>query len=91
MEWDPQSLASSFGTMELSYPNPSTDWVPDSDASSHTTPYPGNIHSSRPPSSAPPPSIIVGNGSVLSVTSVGDSVLPGSFYLNEILVAPNLV
>jgi hypothetical protein len=88
--WDPQSLASSFGTMELSYPNPSTDWVADSGASSHTTPYPGNIHSSRPPSSAHPPSI-VGNGSVLPVTSVGDSVLPGPFYLNEILVAPNLV
>jgi hypothetical protein len=76
--------------MELSYPNPSTDWVADSGASSHTTPYPGNIHSSRPPSSAHPPSI-VGNGSVLPVTSVGDSVLPGPFYLNEILVAPNLV
>jgi hypothetical protein len=84
-EWDPQSLASSFGMMELSYPNPAIDWVVDFGASSHTTPYPGNIHSSHPPS------IIVGNGFVLHVTLVGDSVLPGPFYLNEILVAPNLV
>jgi hypothetical protein len=72
--------------MELSYPNLTTDWVADSGASSHTTPYPGNIHSS-----AHPPSIIAGNGSVLPITSVGESVLPGPFYLNEILVTPNLV
>jgi hypothetical protein len=45
MKWDPQSLASSFGSMELSYPNPTTYWMADSGASSHTTPYPGNIHS----------------------------------------------
>jgi hypothetical protein len=77
--------------MELSYPNPATDWVTDFGASIHTIPYPCNIHSSRPPSSAHPPSIIVGNGSILSVTSVGDSVLPGPLYLNEILVAPNLI
>jgi hypothetical protein len=89
MEWDPQSLANSFSTMELSYLNPATDWVEDSGASSHTTPYPSNIHSSHPPSTHPP-SIIVGNGSILPVTSVCDSVLPRPFYLNEILVAPNL-
>jgi hypothetical protein len=29
--------------MELSYPNLTTDWVADSGAFSHTTPYPGNI------------------------------------------------
>jgi hypothetical protein len=77
--------------MELFYPNPSTNWVADSGASSHTTPYPGNIHSSHPPSSTRPPSIIIGKGFVLPVTSVGDSVLLGPFYLNEILVAPNLI
>jgi hypothetical protein len=77
--------------MELSYPNPTTNWVADSGASSHNTPYPGNIHSSCPPPSAHPLSIIVGNGSVLPVTSVGYSVLPGPCYLNEILVTPNLV
>jgi hypothetical protein len=38
-----------------------------------------------------PSSIIVGNGSVLPVTSVGDTVLPGPFYLNNILVAPDII
>jgi hypothetical protein len=38
-----------------------------------------------------PFSIIVGNGSVLPITSVGDSVLPGPFYLNNVLVAPDLI
>jgi hypothetical protein len=38
-----------------------------------------------------PRSIIVGNGSILPVTSVGDSLLPGPFYLNDVLVAPDLV
>jgi hypothetical protein len=38
-----------------------------------------------------PSSIIVSNGSVLPVTSVGDSVLPGLFYLNDVLLAPDLV
>jgi hypothetical protein len=28
---------------------------------------------------------------VLPVTSIGDSVLPGPFYLNDVLVAPDLV
>jgi hypothetical protein len=38
-----------------------------------------------------PPFIVVDNGSVLPVTSVGDSVLPGPFHLNDVLVAPDLV
>jgi hypothetical protein len=74
-----------------SSPTPTPPPVADSGASGHTTPYPCTIHSSHPPSSAHPPSIIVGNGSILPITSVGDSVLPRPFYLNEILVAPNLV
>jgi hypothetical protein len=38
-----------------------------------------------------PSSIIVGNGSSLPVISVGDLVLPGPFYLNNILLAPDMV
>jgi hypothetical protein len=41
--------------------------------------------------SASPSSIVVGNGSTLPVTSVGDSAIPGPFYLNNILLAPNIV
>jgi hypothetical protein len=41
--------------------------------------------------SASPSSIVVGNGSTLPVTSVGDSVIFGPFYLNNILLAPDIV
>jgi hypothetical protein len=40
--------------------------------------------------SSNPSSIVVGNGSSLPITSVGDSVLPRSFYLNNILLAPDI-
>jgi hypothetical protein len=67
------------------------DWVVDSDASHHTTPSASNIFKPRPLNSSSPSSIVVGNGSSLSITSVGDSVLPGPFYLNNILLAPDIV
>jgi hypothetical protein len=41
--------------------------------------------------SVSPSSIIVGNGSTLLVTSIGDSVIPGPFYLHNILLAPDIV
>jgi hypothetical protein len=43
-----------------------------------------------PPFPLTPSSIIVGNGSTLPVTSVGASVLPRLFYLNDVLVAPQI-
>jgi hypothetical protein len=67
------------------------DWVPDSGTSHHTTPSAGNISKPRPLNSSSPLAIVVGNGSSLPITSVGDSVLPGPFYLNNILLAPNIV
>jgi hypothetical protein len=73
--------------MELTHSTPATDWVVDSGASSHTTLYSGSISSPCPLRL----SIIVGNGSILPVTSVGYSVLPEPFYLNDVLVAPDLV
>jgi hypothetical protein len=42
------------------------------------------------PLSYHPSSIVVGNGSTLPVTSVGASVLPRPFYLNDVLVAPHI-
>jgi hypothetical protein len=68
-----------------------TDWVTDFGASNHTMPDSGNVSLSHPPNSDMPSSIVVGNGSVLSVTSVGDTVLPGPFYLNNILVASDII
>jgi hypothetical protein len=67
------------------------DWVADSGATHHTTPSVGNISTLRPLASSNPSSIVVGNGSSLSITSVGDSVLPRPFYLNNILLAPDMV
>jgi hypothetical protein len=89
--WDQQSLANSFNTMALTPPPTTQDWVADSDASHHSTPSAGNISRPRTLTSFSPSSIIVGNGSTLPITSVGDSVLPGPFYLNNILLAPDLV
>jgi hypothetical protein len=63
----------------------------DSGATHHTTPSVGNISTLRPLASSTPSSIVVGNGSSLPITSVGDSVLPRPFYLNNILLAPDIV
>jgi hypothetical protein len=90
--WDQQSLTHSFNTMVLHPPSTLVqDWVADSGATHHTTPSVGNISTPRPLNSSNPSSIIVGNGSSLLVTSVGDSVLSGPFYLNNILLAPDIV
>jgi hypothetical protein len=48
----------------------------------------GNISLFRPSCST---SIIVGNGSTLPVTTFGYSIIPGPFYLNNILVASDIV
>jgi hypothetical protein len=88
--WDQQSLANSFSTMTLNQPT-ITDWIADSGTSNHTTPDSANVSLSHPPNSNIPSSIVVGNGYVLLVTSVGVTVLPGAFYLNNILVAPDII
>jgi hypothetical protein len=87
-----RKLGNSFSTMAL-HPPPTSiqDWVADSDATHHTTPSVGNISTLHPLTSSDPSSIVVGNGSSLSITSVGDSVLLGPFYLNNILLSPDMV
>jgi small nuclear ribonucleoprotein (snRNP)-like protein len=65
-------------------PPPTTDWVVDSGASFHTTPTTSSLLHSHPPHPSHPSSIVVGNGSTLPVTSVGASVLPGPFCLNDV-------
>jgi hypothetical protein len=86
------SLALSAHTVPSSPPPPgtTTDWVVDSGASFHTTPTTSSLLHSHPPHPSHPSSIVVGNGSTLPVTSVGTSVLPGPFCLNDVLVAPGL-
>jgi hypothetical protein len=68
-----------------------TNWVADFSASNHTTPYPTSISSPRLPSFFHHSSIIVGNGSILPVTSICDSVLFRLVYLNDVLITPNLI
>jgi hypothetical protein len=65
--------------------------VANSGATHHTTPSVGNISTLHPLASSNPSSIVVGNDSSLPITSVGDSVLLGPFYLNNILLAPDMV
>jgi hypothetical protein len=85
---DANALAAAYSTMALA--PPSSDWVIDSGASYHTTPTTGMLSHSHPPPSTHPTSIVVGNGSTLPVTLVGASVLPGPFYLNDVLVARHI-
>jgi hypothetical protein len=85
-------MANSFSSMALHPPPTSVqDWVADSGVTHHTTPSVGNISTLHPLASSNPSSIVVGNGSSLPITSVGDSILPGPFYLNNILLTPDMV
>jgi hypothetical protein len=64
--------------------------VADSGSSNYTTSDAGNLIFAYPPHINDPSSIIVGNRSSLLVTSVDDMVLPRPFYLNYILVTPDI-
>jgi hypothetical protein len=68
-----------------------TDWVADSSTSNHTTSDASNLTFVHPPHINNPSSIIVGNGSSLLVTSVVDTTLPSLFYLNNVLVTPDII
>jgi hypothetical protein len=67
------------------------DWVTDSGTSNRITSDTGNLTSVHPPTSTDPSSIIIVNGSSLPVTSIVDSVIPDSFYLNNVLVTPDII
>ena len=86
--WDQAALAQSFSTMGL-MPPVSTEWIADSGASFHTTPDAGILSSVRPPHPSCSFSIMVGDGSCLSITAVGSA--PDSFHLPNVLVAHQMV
>jgi hypothetical protein len=65
--------------------------VADSDATHHTTPSVGHMSTFHPLASSNPSSIVVGDDSSFPITSVGDSVLSGPFYLNNILLVLDMV
>ena len=86
--WDQRSLASSFNTMTLQPPR-NNDGYFNSGASSHMASDAGILSTSS--QSPVHSSIVVGNGSLLPVTSTGSASLPRNFHLNNVLVAPNLI
>jgi hypothetical protein len=75
--------------MTLAPPTSVSDWVANSGAFYHTTPYVGTSTLTPHPSLLS--SIVIGDGSVIPVTSVGDAVLPFPFRLRNVLVAPNII
>jgi hypothetical protein len=75
--------------MALDPPTSVTYWMADTSATNQTTPYPSHIYSLQPPFICPH-FIVVGNGSVLPITLVGNLVLLRPFYLNDILIALDL-
>jgi hypothetical protein len=83
-------LANSFNTMALT-PPVVTDSIVESSTSNHITLDASNLTFVCPPTFTDPSSIVVGNGSALSITSVGDSALPSLFYLNNVLVTHDII
>jgi hypothetical protein len=88
--WNQQTLAHSFHTMTM-VPPVVTDWVTDSGASNHITSSASNLTSVPLPLPIDPLFIVVGNGSSLSVTSVGNTAFPGLFCLNNVIVTPDII
>jgi hypothetical protein len=86
----PAAAGPSFHTMVM-VPPVVTDWVTDFGASNHTIFSVDNLTSVRPPLPIDPSSIVVGNRSSLLVTSVGNTSLLGPFYLNNILITPDII
>lgn len=87
--WVHQSLASTFSTMTLNQPT-GNNWYFDLGATSHMTPNANILSHTSFPRYPFPSSIVVGNSSLLSVTSTSAAQLPAYLRLNNILVSPNL-
>jgi hypothetical protein len=86
--WDQQALAAQFQTMQLQQPA-SHNWYFDTGATNHVTSDAGILPSASSSISSPS-SIIVGDGSLIPVTSTRSASLPHNLRLNDVLVAPNL-
>jgi hypothetical protein len=90
LSWDQQSLTNSFNTMTL----PTCPHIRSGSSTPmhRTTPHLILVTSLfRAPNHVVPSSILVGNGSVLPITSVGDTVLLDPFYLNNVLVTLDII
>lgn len=85
--WDQASLVAAFRTMAMTLPPPPPigQWT----LTPLTTPPP--LKHIIPPPSLPPLLHCCGNGSTHPVTSIGNSILPGPFHLNDVPVAPHII
>lgn len=91
--WDQHALAQNFNTMQLT-PRPTQEWHMDSGASSHMASSSSILSSTQPLSPTTPSSIIVGNGSLLPVTSTGHSsfhCFSRPLHLYSILISPHII
>ena len=79
--WNQHSLASTFSTMTLNQPQQNTEWYFDSGATSHMSPSSSSLSHIAPSRYPTPCSIIVGNGSLLPVTSTGNTDLTPHLHL----------
>ena len=77
--------------MTLQQPQQPTDWYFDSGATSHMTSRSDSLSHFTSPRYPTPTSIVVGNGSLLPVTSTGTTVIHPSLRLNNVLVSPQLI
>jgi len=73
MSWDQQQLVNAFNIVTLTPPPAPAEWYFDSGAGSHMATDSSILTSS---SSFNPPNIVVGNGSLLPITSTGSLRFP---------------
>ena len=75
-------------------PPGASEWYADSGAGSHMVNNSGILSTSHPPLSSHPSSIIVGNGDLLPVTSIGShsfSTMRRPLFISNVLVSPNII
>jgi hypothetical protein len=83
-------LAAQLQSLQLQQP-PQHEWYFDTGATNHVASDAGTLSSTAPSSISSSPSIIVGDGTCVPVTSTGSTQLPHNLHLNNVLVAPNLI
>jgi hypothetical protein len=91
--WDQSALIHAFQTMSLT-PPPTRVWYMDIGVDSHMTSDPSNLSSTQPTSSSTLTSIIVGNVSLLPVTSTGHTsffALDRPLHLHHVHVSPDII
>ena len=76
--------------MALNQPQQTNEWYFDSGATSHMSPS-RSLSQIFPMRYPTPCSIVVGNGSLLPVTSTGNTDLTPQLHLNNVLVSPQLI